>query len=190
MRFPTTVGSYWVYSDTTIEAPIWQVVASGRDSIAIIGTFTDQFGEWIVLNQSFLWMTDTILISGDTIFSREHTLDSTGTPIDTFKTMQYVSPADSLMTYPTFHDGFPGTQRSAELLDTTVYWGTQMYSGCFKYYEDIFGFYLYTDILAPGIGFVCARYDNYSSHSELFRFRERRLVKYHVAQPRLPYRDR
>lgn len=180
--YPSTVGTYWVYADTTFDVVNSQVLSATTDSIAIIGIHRDTLGDWLVLNHAVSWVSDTFLVRGDTLFSRElGYLDGVG-PAPVFTSAQYVPARDTAFVFNVLHQDIL-EQRTVVKVDSSLVCQAGTFSGCILYYEAGATEIVYRDVLAPNVGLVYLSLEvKPMGRPDIDQLHRSWLVKYHIAQ--------
>jgi len=179
--FPHTVGSYWIYTDTTYDKISSQVILATIDSIAVVGVHYDSLGTWAVLNHWLSWVSDTFMVKGDTLFSRELGYVPEPGPVPIFTSAQYVPGRDTPFVYNVFHEDVM-ERRTAERLDTPLVCGAGSFDQCILFYDAEAFEIVYHDILAPNVGLVYSSWEvTPMGRPDIDQLTVRRLLRYHIA---------
>ncbi len=179
--YPNTVGSYWVYADTTFDKISSLVLFTTIDSVAIIGTYHDTLGTWSVLNHAVSWVSDTFMVRGDTLFSREE-----GYPPDlglapSFASAEYIPARDTAFVFNVVHEDLV-ERRTVVRLNTLLICGAGSFARCVHYYEAGASENVYHDIVAPNVGLVySSREITPMGHPEIDQLSVQWLIRYHIA---------
>jgi hypothetical protein len=179
--FPMEVDNYWIYRETT-----WvndQLYAINDDSIHVIGTYSDTLGEWWLLNSGLLWLGDTVMVKGDTIFSRYWVTEvAPGFEPFPYAALEYIPPRNELPhEYMVVVEGDIALLRYVNQPDTTIVTAAGSFGNCYYYTGGVFLFQEeYEHYLRPDVGFVYAKAwrrnniiytTNFETHYWLVRYR-------------------
>jgi hypothetical protein len=179
--YPNTVGSYWVYADTTFDKKSSLVLFTTIDSVAIIGTYHDTLGTWSVLNHAVSWVSDTFMVRGDTLFSREvgYLPDSGLAP--SFASAEYIPARDTAFVFNVFHEDLL-ERRTVVRLNTLLICGAGSFARCVHYYEAGASEIVYHDMVAPNVGLVYSSWEiTPMGHPEIDQLSVQWLIRYHIA---------
>ncbi|UCC43817.1 MAG: hypothetical protein JSU65_11940 [Candidatus Zixiibacteriota bacterium] len=168
---PMAIGNYWVYLDSTWETDHF---VETIDSIEVIGTHSDELGDWWVLSSPLPALGDTIMTRGDSVYNRQYRLGDTTPNAD----LQYVAAQDTSMTFrvATFM-GF-AVDRTATRVRDMVEVPAGAWVGGYKYLNGLLQL-PQTEILVPGVGFVYHEQAPYHPPFPGF-MRKTKLIRYHL----------
>lgn len=179
--YPHAVGTYWVYADTTYDMISSEVVSVSLDSVAVIGVYGDSLGTWAVLNHGVSWVTDTFMVAGDTLFSRQIGYTGEPGPIPIFASAEYIPAGDTSFVFNVVH-GDLLERRTVVDVDTPLVCDAGSFDDCVLYFEAGATEIVYHDILAPNVGLVyCALEIKPMSVPEYDHLSVKRLIRYHIA---------
>jgi len=180
--FPHTVGSYWIYADTTYDKISSQVISATIDSVAVIGVHRDTLGTWAVLSHRISWVSDTFLVHGDTLFSREQGYVPDPGPVPIFTSAQYIPARDTPFVFNVLHEDMV-ERRTVERVDTPQVCEAGSFDQCILYYEAGATEIVYHDILAPYVGLVYSSWEiTPMGRPDIDQLSVRWLIRYHIAR--------
>jgi hypothetical protein len=180
--FPNTVGSYWVYADTTWDDISGEVTSTNFDSIVVTGYFNDHLGRWFVTNKHFFWLGQHYMIQGDTIFSRQvGELLVEGEPVYS-ATGEYRPAVDTPTTYSLLEEDM-FMYRTVTRVDSVITSPAGVFENCYSYTGELSTDIVYNEILAPGVGFVYAHNKITNTMYNVEVSSSSWLVRYYIAPP-------
>ncbi|UCC43818.1 MAG: hypothetical protein JSU65_11945 [Candidatus Zixiibacteriota bacterium] len=144
---PMAVGNYWVYQDS---AWIWDHWEESIDTVEVLGTHTDGCGDWWVLSRSLVGLTDTIMVIGDTIHSRQYGLGGLMPSLEFIPAV-----GDSSYTYDVIR-GCIAHQRTVSFMHDPVEVPAGRWIGTYHYDDGCCVGPRFRAIIAPGVGIVYA----------------------------------
>ena len=147
---PLEIGRYWTYAETTFT----DTDTTGIEhTYEIVDVFTDAKGMWYKFNDSLLDLTQSILISDDSIFRRTTALLTSG-GVNWWPYPAYVSAVDSQQLYYVFRTDIYPYARTVTMVDTMLTVPSDTYDTVWHYEGSVGNWDIFDVYFVPGIGFI------------------------------------